>query len=244
MTNPRHPSSVHCREDAMDDSTPQIQEDKVPDVFGDEAQVLPGPQGAGSLSQTPDSSITSQAKAGAVQSTPSGARSRWGGLVRDVVGTILPAVLIALLIHVFLAQATRVYGQSMQPNLHTNERLVVEKLGYRFHGPRRGDVVVLHDPSGGSELLIKRVIGLPGERVTIADGRVFIDGVELEEPYLDQETEGSGRSWMVPPLQVFVMGDNRQASRDSRSFGTVGRDQIIGRALFRYWPLDQIDILN
>jgi signal peptidase I len=188
-----------------------------------------------------------QAGAGATESTPAGAaaaKSFWGDLARDVVGTILPAVLIALLIHVFLAQATRVYGQSMQPNLHTDERLVVEKLSYRFHGPRRGDVVVLRDPSGGSELLIKRVIGLPGERVTIADGRVFIDGVELNEPYLDQETEGSGRSWLVPPLQVFVMGDNRQASRDSRSFGTIGRDQIIGRALFRYWPLDQIEFLN
>jgi len=165
-------------------------------------------------------------------------------LARDLAGTILPAVLIALLIHVFLAQATRVYGQSMQPNLHTNERLVVEKLSYRFHGPRRGDVVVLHDPGGGSELLIKRVIGLPGERVTIADGRVFIDGVALEESYLNQETQGSGRSWLVPPLQVFVMGDNRQASRDSRSFGPVVLDQIIGRALFRYWPPDQIGILH
>ncbi len=171
-------------------------------------------------------------------------RGRFGSLTRDVIGTIVPAVLIALLIHVFLAQATRVYGQSMQPNLHSNERLVVEKLSYRFHGPRRGDVIVLHDPSGGSELLIKRVIGLPGERVTVADGQVFIDGEALDEPYLDQETEGSGRSWLVPPLHVFVMGDNRQASRDSRSFGTVALDQIIGRALFRYWPLDQIGILR
>jgi signal peptidase I len=222
----------------MDDPIQQIRED--------EGQVLPVPQDAGSLPVAPDSSIS--VESGAAQPTgvagAARARSRWGGLIRDVVGTILPAVLIALLIHVFLAQATRVYGQSMQPSLHTDERLVVEKLSYRFHGPRRGDVVVLHDPSGGSELLIKRVIGLPGERVTIADGRVFIDGVEIEEPYLDQETEGSGRSWLVPPLQVFVMGDNRQASRDSRSFGPIGRDQIIGRALFRYWPLDQIDILN
>jgi signal peptidase I len=80
--------------------------------------------------------------------------------------------------------------------------------------------------------------------VTIADGQVFVDGVALDESYLDQETQGSGRSWLVPPLQVFVMGDNRQASRDSRSFGTVGRDQIIGRALFRYWPLDEIGILK
>jgi signal peptidase I len=172
------------------------------------------------------------------------ARNRWSGLGRDVLGTMLPAALIALLIHVFLAQATRVYGQSMQPNLHTNERLVVEKLSYRFHGPRRGDVVVLHDPGGSSELLIKRVVGLPGERVTIADGRVFIDGVALAEPYLDQETQSQARSWLVPPLQVFVMGDNRQVSRDSRTFGPVPRDQIVGRALFRYWPLDHFGLVR
>jgi len=168
-------------------------------------------------------------------------RPGWvGDILRDLIGTIVPAILIALLIHAFLAQATRVYGQSMQPNLHTNERLVVEKLSYRFHGPRRGDVVVLHDPSGGSELLIKRVIGLPGERVTIADGRVFIDGTPLVEPYLDHDTQGGGRSWLVPPLHVFVMGDNRGASRDSRVFGAAPLDQIIGHALFRYWPLEQI----
>lgn len=176
--------------------------------------------------------------------TASVGRNRWSGLGRDVFGTMLPAALIALLIHVFLAQATRVYGQSMQPNLHTNERLVVEKLSYRFHGPRRGDVVVLHDPGGSSELLIKRVIGLPGERVTIADGRVFIDGVALAEPYLDQETQSQAQSRLVPPLQVFVMGDNRQASRDSRIFGPVPRDQIVGRALFRYWPLDHFGLVR
>jgi signal peptidase I len=200
-----------------------------------------------SLPRAADSAIALEAGGAAPQSPaapPIARRHRWDGLARDVVGTIVPAVLIALLIHVFLAQATRVYGQSMQPNLHTNERLVVEKLSYHFHGPRRGDVVVLHDPSGSSELLIKRVIGLPGERVTVADGRVFIDGVQLDEPYLNQETESTGRSWLVPPLQVFVMGDNRQASRDSRSFGAVPSDQIIGRALFRYWPLDQIGILR
>lgn len=165
-------------------------------------------------------------------------------LVRDFLGTIVPAVVIALVIHVFLAQATRVYGQSMEPNLHTNERLLVEKLSYRFHGPRRGDIVVLHDPTGGSELLIKRVVGLPGERVTISEGRVYVDGVRLEEPYLTQETQGNGRSWTVPPLSVFVMGDNRGASRDSRVFGPVSLNQIIGRAVLRYWPLDQVGFLR
>jgi signal peptidase I len=168
----------------------------------------------------------------------SGGFGAWlGTTARDVLGTIVPAIIIALLIHVFLAQATRVYGQSMEPNLHTNERLVIEKLSYRFHGPRRGDVVVIKDPGGSPELLIKRVVGLPGERVTVANNRVFIDGVPLDEPYLDQPTQGSGRSWIVPPLTVFVMGDNRSASRDSRIFGPVSLDEIIGRALFRYWPL-------
>jgi signal peptidase I len=166
-----------------------------------------------------------------------GYRTWLGATLRDVFGTIVPAIIIALLIHVFLAQATRVYGQSMEPNLHTNERLVIEKLTYRFHGPRRGDVVVIKDPGGSPELLIKRVVGLPGERVTVANSRVFIDGRPLDEPYLDQPTQGSGRSWIVPPFSVFVMGDNRSASRDSRVFGPVSMDEIIGRALFRFWPL-------
>jgi signal peptidase I len=171
---------------------------------------------------------------------PTGAKFRLGAALRDAAGTIVPAIVIALLIHVFLAQATRVYGQSMEPNLHTNERLVIEKMSYRFHGPRRGDVVVLRDPSGSPELLIKRVIGLPGERVTLADGRVFIDGVHLDEPYLDQPTQGGGRSWVVPPLHVFVMGDNRSASRDSRIFGTVPLEELVGKALFRYWPVGEV----
>ncbi len=161
-------------------------------------------------------------------------------LARDLLSTIVPAVLIALLVHTFVAQATRVYGQSMQPELHSNERLVIEKVSYWFHGPRRGDVVVIDDPDGGSDLLIKRVIGLPGERVTIADGQVYIDGVLLDESYLDQPTDGGGRTWLVPPLQVFVLGDNRAASRDSRAFGSVSLDDVVGRAVFRYWPLSQL----
>jgi signal peptidase I len=229
----------------MDDTPPsQIPEDEVPAATGSlPSRALGGAGGAQPENTQGARGPQSTTLAPALSRNPQ-SKSGWGGLARDVFGTILPAVLIALLIHVFLAQATRVYGQSMQPNLHTNERLVVEKLSYRFHGPRRGDVVVLHDPSGGSELLIKRVVGLPGERVTVADGRVFIDGVALDESYLNQETQGNGRSWLVPPLQVFVMGDNRQSSRDSRSFGAVRLDQIIGRALFRYWPLDQISVIR
>jgi len=180
------------------------------------------------------------------QALPPGRKPRhWlVALVFDLGSTLVPAIIIALVIHVFLAQATRVYGQSMEPNLHTDQRLVIEKLGYHFHGPRRGDVVVIHDPGGSPELLIKRVIGLPGERITIADGRVYIDGVSLDEPYLTQPTQGGGRSWIVPPLSIFVMGDNRGASRDSRIFGPASLSQIVGHAVFRYWPPEQIGIVR
>lgn len=199
----------------------------------------------GSIMAEEFSAPAPEAPAPAPKPAPPTSFGSWmGALLRDLLGTIVPAIIIALLIHVFLAQATRVYGQSMEPNLHTDERLVIEKLSYHFHGPRRGDVVVLHDPGGSPELLIKRVIGLPGERVTISDGRVFIDGVALDEEYLVQPTQGGGRSWTVPPFSVFVMGDNRAASRDSRIFGPVKLDQILGRALFRYWPPTEVGVLR
>ena len=195
-----------------------------------------------------DDNVTSEVPEPAVPEptlTPKPKKRHWlVALLFDLGSTIVPAVVIALVIHVFLAQATRVYGQSMEPNLHTDQRLVIEKLSYRWHGPQRGDVVVLHDPGGSPELLIKRVVGLPGERVTIADGRVYIDGVALDEPYLTQPTQGSGRSWVVQPLHIFVMGDNRSASRDSRIFGTVPLDQIVGHAVFRYWPPEQIGVVR
>jgi signal peptidase I len=179
-----------------------------------------------------------------VKPQPAPATSWARAAVRDLFGTIVPAVIIALLIHLFLAQATRVYGSSMQPNLHTNERLVVEKLSYRFHSPQRGDIVILRDPDGGPDLLIKRVVGLPGERVMVADGQVFVDGVALDEPYLNQVTSGNGRSWSVPPLHVFVMGDNRGASRDSRIFGSIPMESILGRAVVRYWPLSELAVIH
>lgn len=172
-------------------------------------------------------------------------------LVREILETIVPAVLIALLINLFLAQATRVYGQSMEPNLHTDQRLVVEKLSYNRYlrqylglpGPRRGDVVVIHLHAQSDELLIKRVIGLPGDMVEIRDGRVFVNGHVLAEPYVADGTNGSYGPTTVPPLNIFVLGDNRNFSNDSRSFGTIPLKDVIGRAWFSYWPADQIGFI-
>jgi signal peptidase I len=171
-----------------------------------------------------------------------GAGRAYGGLalLRELAATLLPALAIAVLLHLFLAQSTIVYGQSMQPGYATDQRLIIEKITYHFRSPQRGDVVVLRDPNGGPIPLIKRVVGLPGERVTVSQGRVYIDDAPLWEPYLAEPTDGPGRSWVVPPLQVFVMGDNRNNSRDSRSFGPVSVESILGHAIFRYWPLGQL----
>ncbi len=164
--------------------------------------------------------------------------------VRELLETILPAVLLALVINLFLAQATRVFGQSMEPNLHTDQRIVVEKLSYRFHLPRRGDVVVLRLPRDPSELLIKRVIALPGETVEIRDGAVWVDGQPLDEPYLTQPTAGQMAPLVVPEGHVFVLGDNRAYSNDSRAFGPVPLDNIVGHAWLSYWPPNAIGFVD
>jgi signal peptidase I len=173
-------------------------------------------------------------------------------LSREILETIVPAVLIALLINLFLAQATRVYGQSMEPNLHTDQRLIVEKLTYNrylrhylgLEGPERGDVVVIDLHDQGGELLIKRVIGLPGDTVEIRDRQVYVNNLPLNEPYLDAITGGRFGPITVPPLHIFVLGDNRGYSNDSRSFGTVALEQVIGRAWFSYWPPEDVGFVR
>jgi len=168
-------------------------------------------------------------------------RVKW---LREALETILPAILIAILINLFLAQPTRVHGQSMEPNLHSDQRLVVEKVSYRLHGPRRGDVVVFSVLQQSEELLIKRVVGLPGERVEIRNGKVYIDGTPLDEPYLDQETRGHFEPTVVPPLHVFVLGDNRSFSNDSRAFDAVPIKNILGRAWLSYWPPEDLGLFD
>jgi signal peptidase I len=168
----------------------------------------------------------------------------WVKGLREALETILPAILIAILINLFLAQPTRVHGQSMEPSLHSDQRLIVEKVSYRLHGPRRGDVVVFSAPQQSEELLIKRVVGLPGETVEIRDGKVYINGTSLDEPYLDQKTRGHLESMVVPPLHVFVLGDNRSFSNDSRAFDAVPIRNILGRAWFSYWPPKDVGLLD
>jgi len=165
------------------------------------------------------------------------------GALREIGETVIPAVVIALFINLFLAQATQVLGQSMEPTLHSAQRVVIEKITYRFHGPRRGDIVVIDSPKQ-SEMLIKRVVGLPGETVEVRSGRVFVDGMLLEEDWAVKEGGGSYGPQTIPPLHVFVLGDNRGASNDSRSFGPVPIEDIVGHAWISYWPIEDIGFVE
>lgn len=160
--------------------------------------------------------------------------------LKELITTALPATLVALCFNVFVAQAMVVRGPSMKPNLNYNHRVIVEKMSYRFgHAPRRGDVVMVDRPQE-KELLVKRAVALPGETVEVRDGQVFINGQLLEEPWLTHRGGPDYPPTRVPPLHVFVLGDNRRESRDSRSFGPVPIDHIDGRVRFVIWPPDRI----
>ncbi len=163
---------------------------------------------------------------------------------RELAESVLPALIIVLVVNLFLAQATRVEGQSMEPNLHDNERLIIEKISYRFQEPQRGDIVVIRPPRHASVPLIKRVVGLPGDTVEIKLNQVYVNDEPLLEEYLEQPTLGNMPAQLVPEGHVLVLGDNRRASNDSRSFGMIPFEDIIGRAWIRYWPLEQLGLIQ
>lgn len=159
-------------------------------------------------------------------------------LLREVVQILLPALVMALAIHLFLAQATIVYGRSMEPNLFERQRLIIDKVTYHFRAPQRNDIVVIKRP-GMEELLVKRIIGLPSEKVEIRDGYVYINDERLPEPFSHDQYPQNIPPHTLGPVQYFVLGDNRGNSNDSRSFGPIYQNDIVGRVWFRYWPLSQ-----
>jgi len=143
----------------------------------------------------------------------------------------------------FAVQAVHVEGLSMWATLDNNDYLIADKIDYRLHAPQRGDIIILRPPTDNSTDFIKRIIALPGERLLISQGIVYINGHKLDEPYLPEawtqlDNWGGPDGTVVPPNDYFVMGDNRNRSQDSRIFGFIGRDRIDGRAWFRIWPLN------
>lgn len=172
----------------------------------------------------------------------------------EVLVTLVLAFLLYLGITTFLVGTYRVENVSMLPTLVEGQHLLVDKLTPRFDSYSRGDIVVFQEPGArdGAIPYIKRVIGEPGDRVELRDGQVLINGVALDEPYRSDDGPGDGgtfpqrggSSWDVPEGAVFVMGDHRARSEDSRAFGPVSVDRVIGRAVVRFWPLDGVGILQ
>jgi signal peptidase I len=157
----------------------------------------------------------------------------------DLLHDVSITVLFCFFIVTFVAQPVRVQGASMQPRIEDNERIVVNKAIYRFQQVARGDVVVFYYPRDPSVSYIKRVIGLPGDRVEIQSGRVHVNGAAIEEPYLLPEYRDryDMAVMTVEPGHYFVMGDHRSSSMDSRSFGAVPEKYIYGKAEFCVWPI-------
>ena len=182
-----------------------------------------------------------QQAAGAASSERSAASS----LLREVAEVVVLALILYIGIS-FAVQAVHVEGLSMWATLDDNDYLIANKIDYRLHAPQRGDIIILRPPSTNSTDFIKRIIALPGEKLLIRDGVVYINGHKLDEPYLPDEWT-SQNNWpengtdgtVIPPNEYFVMGDNRNRSQDSRFFGPISRDRIDGKAWFRIWPLDK-----
>jgi signal peptidase I len=164
------------------------------------------------------------------------------GVLVDILETLLLSVVLFVMINAVSARI-RIDGSSMEPNLHHGEFVIVSKVNYRLGEPERGDVVVFDFPRNITKEYIKRVIGLPGEEILIEDGVVYVNGVELTEPYLMMEPRYEGE-WVVPADTLFVLGDNRNNSSDSHNWGTVPMENIIGEALLVYWPPESWGLVN
>lgn len=170
------------------------------------------------------------------QPLPTFSREGWRWL-RDGCEILIVSAVIAYLLLAFVVQPTRVQGISMQPTFYTGQRLVMEKFSYWFSQPTQGDVVVIDRTNETGPALIKRVIAVAGDTVEIKDGIVYVNGQTLSPEWYNTYTPGTLRLTEIPAGHVFVLGDNRSHSNDSRVFGTVSDDEVLGKAVFSYYPL-------
>lgn len=205
--------------------------------------MTPGPENPIEEQKAPEEPGT------AAPGTPDGGAGGQGGepkkpgksSAREWAETLVVALLVALVIRTFVVQVYLVEGPSMEPTLHTNERVFVNKLLYRFREPKPGEIIVLQDPNRPQRELIKRVIAVAGETIEIKKGIVYVNGQALKEPYINTAIKSTTdmQPLVVPDKQVFVMGDNRGMSFDSRAIGPVVVSKIDGKAFFMFWPVDK-----
>ncbi len=173
--------------------------------------------------------------------------------VLELIKVVIISLAIILPIRYFLIQPFYVKGASMEPSFYDHEYLIIDEISYRFREPQRGDIIVFRYPQNPQEYFIKRLIGLPGEKVQLKDGDVYLynqqspDGFKLNEPYLSPGTKTYGFNEEILSLgrdEFYLLGDNRNSSKDSRSFGPVNKSFIIGRVLFRGWPVNRVNFFS
>ncbi len=167
------------------------------------------------------------------------------GFLKDVFQVVFFALILTFLLRTYVVEARQIPSGSMLPTLEIGDRLLVDKIVFKFWEPERTDIVVFAPPpeaqrGTGDDDLIKRIIGLPGDTVEVREGRVFINQKPLDEPYIAEELNYVFGPVTVPEGYLFVMGDNRNYSFDSHSWGFLPQENVKGRAFFRFWPLDRI----
>ena len=166
----------------------------------------------------------------------------WGRFALDIVETLILALILFLAINAMSARV-RVDGFSMRPTLEDGEFVLVSKMSYLFGETERGDIIVFHFPMNPEEELIKRVIGLPGDHISVSDGTVSVNGQMLNEPYIAATPTYTGE-WDVAEGQLFVLGDNRNNSNDSKDWGLLPAQNVVGKAVLIYWPPPFWDVLE
>ena len=174
-----------------------------------------------------------------------------GSHLIDFIQTLVVFGAILALIYLFVAQFHKVSGNSMVPTFHNGDYLITEKISYRLGSPKKGDVIVLKNPRDESQDFIKRIIALPGDTIKIDNNSVFVNGGAIGETYLPTGTPTHPGSFLTKgsdikagPNQYFVLGDNRNHSSDSREWGSITKEEIVGRAFFRYWPIQDMGLLT
>ncbi len=174
-----------------------------------------------------------------------------GDFFLDIIEVVVFAIAIFLFVYLLVLQPHKIKGTSMEPNFPDGEYLLTDKVTYRFGEPKRGDVVVFEAPQSNGEEFIKRIIAQPGETISIRDYKIYIDGKPLVEDYLPLDIPTRPGSFLkndesvtVPVENYFVLGDNRNASSDSRTWGFVSKDKISGRAWIIYWPPQSVGFVD
>jgi signal peptidase I len=166
---------------------------------------------------------------------------------RELVETVALALVLAFGVRATVAEARFIPSTSKVPTIQVDDRVLVDKVSYHLGSPRRGDIAVFRPPAGsglGHDDLIKRVVGLPGEKIRVMEGKVFINGEALHEPYLNEAPNYTLPERTIPADSVFVMGDNRNNSADSHVWGYLPVENIIGKATFRYWPVPRAGLMD